>query len=1284
MDQLRSAIFYRHTPAIFTSASVVLAYLTFLSATPPLLPLVFLIATVQVYGRMILYRRFLILRAGMLWLGIATGISMGQIMPSLHALMTPGTSIGVLFGLSSASSLIALLIIFIDVRFGLQLNSPWSQMTIFPALWASIWSGVSYVSPFGRLAVWSPIVGVDQYRWLLPWVGPTGIDWLVGAWAAVLSQAFGAWLMGPDKHEDTPILVEVESHDNTPNKSTSRAAIYLVGLLGLLTVPSFLFDSTPLAIESSQTTPLSVGCVIPSYHRYKHRHLVLHDFIEESKKLASAHIILWPEGAVSFRDSEERDEAFKNISSLVSRAHVAVSFEEFYSEPSNPRVSHRRTGMALVAPNDPNPRFVYYKRHLVPIAESFSMTHSDAPPAMYTMLLPAPPGYNKTDWAPPPSYTRPIDVTASICLDFSAPSPFTSLGSRPGLILGPARTWHKTVGLAMWEQAKQRADEVGGTLLWCDGGEGGVSGVAGHGLTEVTQVGEGSWKRDIGIPYPLRRRRTLYATVGDFSILVFFYVVVGLGMVKSLRRLPSVSINLPRLSDLRRKIRAMIRARQGDSAEQQPLLVLRGLRNSTAFHPTTLFAKTRRDSAVADDDTDDFQRISRDDFASSINSALPASGSSSTVDHHRASPPPSPPHTVFSRLANVSRLSLHPLLPGKPRKRAKLPFLSRNPAQDEQDDPEFVADLVAEFPAPPTFIPTPVSSTFSTIPPPPASVPFETSSPTANFDPFDSEHRDSTGREFFSFHSSNPPETPISELAPSIASKSSSFRRFASLTATVIRTSFHTPISEISTSYSPSTKLRSRPASAPPASGPYIPFDHFVAPRALPIFEFTLAEEPEEPPAPSYELVSPLDLTASPSPFLTAESLGGISARTSFIPPSPSWLSRNVGNFGTSDFSPISPETHQSPPQSLSLPPLPIPPLITISSADSPPLSPLEISGVQPDQQLILSTPSTLVSSSISRQPSISSVSQASTKSRRSNRDLSEKENQCPKGVSRLPSIKRSGSFSTAHNIGLSSFINSDRNRSLVPYISLQTKFSRAAPSSSQAPASPNTRSLASSYIGPPPYLPEIFIPSVEPSTPPTFDHKLPSLPEGFKLVLDTLCKEAGFFTSPISNMDFAGKRNDVVDIGGDWDYSDRQWFQNPPSHPPPPPVAEPMPPYVPSPQVIELNKDFEIALDAAPNVLYGKYKQYGQLGVLGWCAEFSELIDALKELGFSGNMFVTTRQSALKACEDILKLKLDIRMQIIVMYLSSQVARLRRFLDGEKQWDDYPATEFPMDPRNG
>ena len=82
---------------------------------------------------------------------------------------------------------------------------------------------------------------------------------------------------------------------------------------------------------------------------------------------------------------------------------------------------------------------------------------------------------------------------------------------------------------------------------------------------------------------------------------------------------------------------------------------------------------------------------------------------------------------------------------------------------------------------------------------------------------------------------------------------------------------------------------------------------------------------------------------------------------------------------------------------------------------------------------------------------------------------------------------------------------------------------------------------------------------------------------------------------------------------------------------------------------------------------------------MLAWCAEFSELIDALKQLGFEGNMFVSTRIQALKACSDILQLRLDVKMQIIVMYLSSQVQRLRRFLDGDRQWDDYPIITFPL-----
>lgn len=91
------------------------------------------------------------------------------------------------------------------------------------------------------------------------------------------------------------------------------------------------------------------------------------------------------------------------------------------------------------------------------------------------------------------------------------------------------------------------------------------------------------------------------------------------------------------------------------------------------------------------------------------------------------------------------------------------------------------------------------------------------------------------------------------------------------------------------------------------------------------------------------------------------------------------------------------------------------------------------------------------------------------------------------------------------------------------------------------------------------------------------------------------------------------------------------------------------------------------------------------KLGVLAWSSEFSELIDNLKDLGFAGNMFVTTRAQALKSCEEVLHLFRtymgDVRMQIVKMFLSTQVARLRRFLDVEQVWNDYPDNTFPLEP---
>lgn len=63
------------------------------------------------------------------------------------------------------------------------------------------------------------------------------------------------------------------------------------------------------------------------------------------------------------------------------------------------------------------------------------------------------------------------------------------------------------------EMAKQRADELGTRVLWCDGGEGGLSGIVGMGESSV-QVGRGTWVQRLSFELPLNEKRTVFGTVG--------------------------------------------------------------------------------------------------------------------------------------------------------------------------------------------------------------------------------------------------------------------------------------------------------------------------------------------------------------------------------------------------------------------------------------------------------------------------------------------------------------------------------------------------------------------------------------------------------------------------------------------------------------------------------------------------------------------------------------------------------------------------------------------------
>lgn len=122
-----------------------------------------------------------------------------------------------------------------------------------------------------------------------------------------------------------------------------------------------------------------------------------------------------------------------------------------------------------------------------------------------------------------------LPITASICLDFAHPNIFNSLDYRPSLILAPASTWHESIGMAMWQQALARAEEVGSAVLFCDGGAHGISGIGGQGAGsgEIVQVGRGSWTRTIGFTKEADTNKTLYGTTGPWLSIVLIWCILG-------------------------------------------------------------------------------------------------------------------------------------------------------------------------------------------------------------------------------------------------------------------------------------------------------------------------------------------------------------------------------------------------------------------------------------------------------------------------------------------------------------------------------------------------------------------------------------------------------------------------------------------------------------------------------------------------------------------------------------------------------------------------------------
>lgn len=292
---------------------------------------------------------------------------------------------------------------------------------LFPALWTTYLAVVSNYSPFGRLGMWSPTLGGEAYRWLVPYTGAVGQDWIVATFAVLLAQVvqFAGWITieytdstfhefhraenGSNMHtqnhlDDVDVSMPVEnipsdtliSHETAiENENTSKrkissprpryhSAIALTALLAILAIPSYsVLPGTPgsslphSSTSSNATTDVSLACILPlpPNPRSTNPKASFDAYLSESRTInGKARIHLWPEGAISFENKKERKDRLAEVQQ-VAKDHgiwIGVAFLEPASEDGNgnPSNGKKQNGMALVGPDGID--MEYYKNHLVP------------------------------------------------------------------------------------------------------------------------------------------------------------------------------------------------------------------------------------------------------------------------------------------------------------------------------------------------------------------------------------------------------------------------------------------------------------------------------------------------------------------------------------------------------------------------------------------------------------------------------------------------------------------------------------------------------------------------------------------------------------------------------------------------------------------------------------------------------------------------------------------------------------------------------------------------------
>lgn len=337
-------------------------------------------------------------------LAVSIGASLAKIVPSVSALSSPWLSVVVLFLQALVETCYSLVIIALYVLGSQRVSSSTARVLLFPAIWCTGIAIASGTSPVGLLGTWSPIEGMDVFKWLLPHLGQPSQDWVVALLAILLAQVLQLFqsseappiqkaathdLLG-DTIGEAPaqtLFVNNQAHERQPllgqnlpdieytAHSHGASIPILTAVLALLAAPSVLFPQIthayPNPVISNGTTAITVACIlpeIPNPPRSPNRTTLASAYLAESISVGGrARIHLWPESAAIFENESDRIRFLeRDVTSLAqtNEVWVGVSFEDSAPRSRNDPRDMRRNGVSLVGPD--GILFTYFKQNLVP------------------------------------------------------------------------------------------------------------------------------------------------------------------------------------------------------------------------------------------------------------------------------------------------------------------------------------------------------------------------------------------------------------------------------------------------------------------------------------------------------------------------------------------------------------------------------------------------------------------------------------------------------------------------------------------------------------------------------------------------------------------------------------------------------------------------------------------------------------------------------------------------------------------------------------------------------